>query len=69
LIGHEDISTDMNGSQIQSIINHPDNRDLKTAKKRVEEVERCAKKRAEDLERQLAELKAQLPQSKGKDHA
>ncbi|KAF8333001.1 hypothetical protein F5887DRAFT_922152 [Amanita rubescens] len=44
---------------IQSIVNHPDNQDLKTAKKRVEE--HCAeKKRAEDLERQLAELKAQL---------
>lgn len=68
MIGLQDM-TDVNGLQIQSTINHPDNQDLKEAKKRVEEVERRAeeeKKRADDLERQLAELKAQLAQSEGK---
>ncbi|KAF8645688.1 hypothetical protein AX14_009191 [Amanita brunnescens Koide BX004] len=78
------------GDKIEGMINHPDNKHLKDARKQVEEEVRMRQEEqkradeearmrqeeqkraeeaecpAEDLARQLAELKAQLSQTKGK---
>ena len=65
--------TDVNGFwQIDSIINHPDNKHLKDAERRAEESDRRAEEEArlrqeekKEMERRIAELEAKLAQAKG----